>query len=150
MEKNKYPPVVLLDSGMDATHPDLAKAVQGFVDFVHERKAPYDDFGHGTHIAGIIAGDGRMSEGKYKGYAPGCPLYVLKILDENGQGTRRAVKEALHWVEENRERYGLRILNFSLGTENNNSRNQEEVFVYAYTEIRLFDLSVPKGFRRIN
>ena len=52
----------------------------GFVDFVHDRKEPYDDFGHGTHIAGIIAGDGRMSEGKYKGYAPGCRLYILKIL----------------------------------------------------------------------
>ena len=127
MEKNKYPPVVILDSGMDAAHPDLANTVQGFVDFVHDRKEPYDDFGHGTHIAGIIAGNGEMSSGKYKGYAPGCPLYVLKILDEHGQGTRQSVKEALRWVEENRETYGLRILNFSLGTENTNSRNQEEV-----------------------
>ena len=94
MEKNKYPPVVILDSGMDAAHPDLANTVQGFVDFVHDRKEPYDDFGHGTHIAGIIAGNGEMSSGKYKGYAPGCPLYVLKILDEHGQGTRQSVKEA--------------------------------------------------------
>lgn len=127
MEKNNYPAVVLLDSGIDAAHPDLSKTVKRFVDFVHGRQEPYDDFGHGTHIAGIIAGNGEMSEGKYRGYAPGCPLVILKILDEHGQGSRQTIKKALYWVEENRETYGLRILNFSLGTENTNSRNQEEV-----------------------
>lgn len=127
MEKESFPAVVILDSGIDVTHPDLTKSVQSFVDFVHGRQDPYDDYGHGTHIAGIIAGNGKMSGGKYKGYAPDCPLHVLKILDEHGQGSRRSIREALSWVEQNQKAYQLRILNFSLGSESRNTENQEEI-----------------------
>lgn len=127
MENESFPAVVILDSGIDATHPDLTKSLQYFVDFVHGRQDPYDDYGHGTHIAGIIAGDGKMSGGKYRGYAPGCPLYVLKILDDHGQGSRRAIKDALAWVERHQKEHQLRILNFSLGSDSKNTENQEEI-----------------------
>lgn len=127
MEKWTYPGVVLLDSGIDGAHPDLSGTVRSFVDFVKGRTEPYDDYGHGTHIAGIVAGNGKMSGGRYKGYAPGCPLHVLKILDERGQGSRQSVREALAWVEEHYEKYGLRILNFSLGSDSKNRGKQREI-----------------------
>lgn len=127
MENAEYPDVVILDSGIDETHPDLTGCVRSFVDFVHGRSRPYDDYGHGTHIAGTIAGNGQMSGGKYRGYAPGCPLHILKILDEYGKGSRQSVREALIWVEEHREEYSLRIVNFSLGSDSRNSGNQEEI-----------------------
>ncbi len=127
MENQTYPHVVILDSGIEAQHPDLQGSVINFIDFVQGKKVPYDDYGHGTHIAGIIAGTGKMSGGRYRGYAPGCPLHVLKILDDKGQGSRSNIWKALNWVEEQQKTYPLRILNFSLGADSDNSQNQREI-----------------------
>lgn len=138
METGSYPSVVILDSGIDGTHPDLEGCTRSFVDFVHGRSRPYDDYGHGTHIAGMIAGSGQMSGGKYRGYAPGCPLHILKILDEQGRGSRQSIKEALNWVEAYREEYHLRILNFSLGSDSKNGSGQEEI-------LRMVDRMVELG-----
>ena len=55
------------------------------------RVGAYDDCGHGTHVCGIIGGDGRMSGGKLCGIAPGCRFIVLKVLDRRGHGTVDAV-----------------------------------------------------------
>ncbi len=130
METKQAPGVVLLDSGIDP-HPDLSGCVRLFIDFLHQKKTPYDDYGHGTHIAGIIAGTGRMSEGRFRGYAPGCPLYVLKILNERGEGSRSHVEQALDWICRNKETYGLRILNFSLGAGPGNARNYQSILAMA-------------------
>ncbi len=126
MPTKKQPGVVLLDSGVDP-HPDLTDCVRVFIDFLHQRKKPYDDYGHGTHIAGIIAGTGKMSNGKRKGYSPGCPLYVLKILDEHGEGRREYVRRALDWIQMHKEQYNLRILNFSLGSGPGDTANQQKI-----------------------
>lgn len=130
MKEKPSPGVVLLDSGIDM-HPDLKDSVRLFIDFLHQKKTPYDDYGHGTHIAGIIAGNGHMSGGRCKGHAPGCPLYVLKILNERGEGSRRHVEQALDWICQNKEKYNLRILNFSLGAGPGNAGNYQAILSMA-------------------
>lgn len=73
----------IIDTGIDASHPDLQGKVIGWVDFVNGKTTPYDDNGHGTHVASIAAGTGAASNGKYKGMAPGAKLVGIKVL--NGQ-----------------------------------------------------------------
>src|SRR5689334_8086422 len=73
--------VAVLDSGI-APHDDLpGTSVVGFMDFVNGRTTRYDDYGHGTHVAGIIAGRGKDSGGQMAGAAPGAKLFVIKVLD---------------------------------------------------------------------
>jgi serine protease AprX len=69
---------------------------------------PFDDYGHGTHVGGLIAGTGT-------GVAPGALLVGLKVLDENGQGRTSDVLNALDWVRRNKELYGIQVVNLSLG-----------------------------------
>lgn len=107
--------IVILDSGIDP-HPDFEGRIISFVDFVHGKAECYDDYGHGTHVAGIAAGSGKMSKGAYAGYAPKARLHVLKVLDHKGNGSRSAFLQALSWIEANYKKKHLRILNFSVGT----------------------------------
>src|SRR5579872_351541 len=77
--------VAVIDSGVTSWHDDLAGAggqmrVSRFVDFVNGQQSAYDDYGHGTHVAGIIAGNGYDSSGARAGIAPGASLVVLKVL----------------------------------------------------------------------
>jgi serine protease AprX len=107
--------IALLDSGVQAEHPDLRNRVVYFQDFEGQRAACYDDNGHGTHVAGILCGSGRLSRGKYSGMAPGAGLVVLKVLDAKGNGSTEQVLRALEWVRVNGKRYNIRLLNFSIG-----------------------------------
>jgi serine protease AprX len=106
--------VAVLDSGIDATHDDLRRRVVGFIDFVNFRRDPYDDNGHGTHVAGIIAGDGFDSRGKQAGVAPEAQIVALKVLDANGQGRVSDVVAAFDWIGKFGAAYGIRIVNVSL------------------------------------
>ena len=107
--------VAVLDTGA-FPHMDFDSRIWAFQDFVRGRRVPYDDNGHGTHVLGILGGSGRACRGKYKGLAPGCGMIPLKVLDEKGNGNKEQVIEALRWVEENREKYKIRIVNISVGT----------------------------------
>lgn len=83
--------IAVLDSGI-YPHPDFNSPdnrIRVFRDFVNYRETPYDDNGHGTHIAGIISGNGYLSKGRYMGMAPKSHLIILKILDHHGNGTAR-------------------------------------------------------------
>jgi serine protease AprX len=110
--------VAVIDSGV-RPHADLpAWRIRKFVDFVNGRTAPYDDFGHGTHVAGIIAGSGAASaalDGPYVGAAPGVDIVALKVLDGNGAGSTSDVIAALEWVAANHLLYNIRVVNLSLG-----------------------------------
>lgn len=108
--------IAILDTGIIA-HPDLKERIVGFKDFIHRRTNYYDDSSHGTHVCGIMAGSGLLSEGRFCGIAPMANLVVGKILDEKGNGTIGSLNEAIGWLLENRKRYNIRILNISIGTE---------------------------------
>ena len=104
----------VLDTGI-ALHPDLSGRIAGFADFVGGQKQPYDDSGHGTHVAGCLCGNGKCSNGLYAGIAPGCRLVVCKVLDERGDGNVAAMIEGIRYVLDTRRIYHTRILNISVG-----------------------------------
>lgn len=110
--------IAVIDSGVQP-HADLPAArIRKFVDFVHGRTAPYDDFGHGTHVAGIAAGSGAISstlEDPYTGAAPEVSIVALKVLDSQGAGSTSSVIAALEWVAANHLAYNIRVVNLSLG-----------------------------------
>jgi serine protease AprX len=83
-----------------------------------------DVFGHGTHVAGIIAGNGTDSGGLYKGVAPGAKLIALKISDENGLAYESDTVEAMQWIFDNRDTYNIRVGNLSIQTAVEQSYNE--------------------------
>lgn len=105
----------VLDTGI-CPHPDYVRRILAFQDFVNRRSGMYDDASHGSHVTGILAGDGNRSCGRYRGIAPECNIIHLKILDRYGQGKLSNILEAMDWVLENKERYHIRIMNLSAGT----------------------------------
>ena len=106
--------VAVLDTGI-YPHPDFEHRIVCFRDYVRGRASLYDDNGHGTHIAGIIGGDGGASGGKYMGIAPRCHFIILKILDNKGNGNTEHVVQAIDWLVEHRKVYQIRIVNISIG-----------------------------------
>jgi len=110
--------IAVLDSGIARQHDDLPdSSVVYFKDFVNNKAKRYDDFGHGTHVAGIIAGTGRDSAGEMSGTAPGARLVVLKVLDKQGNGTVSNVIAALDWLAAYGPSLGVRIVNMSFGAK---------------------------------
>jgi subtilisin family serine protease len=119
--------VAVIDSGVTSWHDDLTKGsvyktfpygnqrVAKFVDFVGGHTLPYDDNGHGTHVAGIIAGNGYDSGNEKAGIAPNASIVSLKVLDGNGQGSISNVIAALNWVATNYQAYNIRVINLSVG-----------------------------------
>lgn len=107
--------VCFLDTGI-ADHPDFKGRIQVFTDFIAGKKNPYDDNGHGTHVAGILCGDGSVSGGKYKGVAPDCRIIAVKVLDRFGNGNTEDVLRAFQWILQNYRKFRIRIVNISVGT----------------------------------
>lgn len=110
--------IAVVDTGV-YPHRDLTRPVNriiGFKDVVNRRRTPYDDNGHGTHVAGDALGNGFSSRGKFKGPAPKANLVAVKVLGKDGSGSVSDVISGIQWVVNNRKRYKIRILNLSLGT----------------------------------
>ncbi len=113
--------VAVIDSGISSWHDDLTVAnrtgqrVAAFVDFVNGKTAKYDDWGHGTHVAGIIAGNGYDSNGERTAVAPKATIVALKALDADGRGKISNIIAALDWAVSNRVQYNIRVINMSLG-----------------------------------
>jgi serine protease AprX len=113
--------VAVIDTGV-APHNDLTKPtnrIVGFKDFINDRTKPYDDNGHGTHVAGIIASNGFSSNGKYTGVAPKANILAVKALDETGSGSTSDIISAIQWVIDTKDEYNTKILNLSLGSPAN-------------------------------
>lgn len=102
-----------------------------FVDFVNGRNAPYDDCGHGTHVAGILAGNGFDSAGARTGVAPGAHLVVLKALDASGAGRISDVIAALEYVVVNKDALNIRVVNLSLAAGVFDSYNMDPLTLAA-------------------
>ncbi len=117
--------VAVIDSGINDSHPDLRDAngnsrVVYHQDFTgtpitNSNGAQYDLYGHGTHVAGIIAGNGANSGGQYAGVAPGATLIDLRALDANGAGTDSTVIAAIQQAIALKNTYNIRVINLSLG-----------------------------------
>jgi serine protease AprX len=120
--------VAVIDSGVTPWHDDLTyrgtnlnvrvmggQRVAKFVDFVNGRTAPYDDNGHGTHVAGIVAGNGYDTYGARAGVAPAAHLVSLKVLNDQGTGYISNVIAALEWTVANKSAYNIRVVNLSVG-----------------------------------
>ncbi|MFC7370129.1 S8 family serine peptidase [Fictibacillus iocasae] len=108
--------VAVIDTGIDAAHVDLdGGKVIGWKDLVNNRTTAYDDQGHGTHCASIVAGDGDANPA-HKGVAPGAALVGVKVLDAQGSGSMSTVAAGIDWAVQNKDVYGIEVLSLSLGT----------------------------------
>jgi serine protease AprX len=107
--------VAIIDSGITAAHDDIgSNQVVHFVDFVGPGPERRDRYGHGTHVAGIIAGSGHDSGGARRGIAPGAHLVVLKTLDDRGEGYISDAIAAMDYAIEQRAAYNIRVINLSV------------------------------------
>ncbi|RQX01299.1 S8 family serine peptidase, partial [Micromonospora inaquosa] len=102
--------VAVLDTGVDATHPDLVGRIAEAQDFSGSGSAR-DGHGHGTHVASTIAGSGAASDGKRKGVAPGARLLVGKVLDDAGSGYSSSIIAGMEWAAHS----GAKVVSMSLG-----------------------------------
>ena len=110
--------IAVIDSGIQ-NGADFANRVVGFYDFTGGRGAvassPIDEYGHGTHVAGLIGSNGASSNGKYAGVAPGINILALRVLDKKGSGRTSNVIAALEFAVANKNRFGIKVVNLSLG-----------------------------------
>ena len=105
-----------VDSGIEPS-ADFGGRITSFYDFTRGgvAVAPFDDYGHGTHVAGLIGGSGTLSGGAFRGMAPGVRLVGLKVLDSSGSGRTSDVIAALEFATANRAALGVDVINLSLG-----------------------------------
>jgi serine protease AprX len=107
--------VAILDSGV-AADPDLGARVVAAVSFAGGRNPNLPDpGGHGTHVAGIVAGSGTRSQGQFIGMAPGANIVDVQVLDANGNGRLSSVVAGIGWVVAHRTQYNIRVINLSFG-----------------------------------
>lgn len=102
--------VAVLDTGIDADHPDLADAIEDVKDFSGSFFGTADKVGHGTHTAGTIAA--RANGIGVVGVAPECKLLIGKVLGDDGSGSSKAVAAGIRWATENK----ADIISMSLGS----------------------------------
>ena len=102
--------VAVLDTGVDATHPDLAGQVVETMDFTVDGGDAVDRYGHGTHVASLIAGTGAASRGARRGVAPDADLVIGKVLDDSGGGSDSGVIAGMEWAASRAD-----VVNMSLG-----------------------------------
>ncbi len=108
--------ICIVDTGVDTAHEQLDNGkVVAFADFISGQANPYDDQGHGTHVASIVAGDGvgGANASKYRGVAPAAAISMAKSLDSQGNGTDGQVLAGIDWCA---NRPSARVISMSLGT----------------------------------
>lgn len=115
--------VAIIDTGIDPKHKDLTgldnaggtKKIIGWLDTIAGVATPYDDMGHGTHVASIVAGEGD-ADPKYKGVAPGAALVGVKVCNKvTGGCPTDKIITAVNWVVANKATYGIKIVQMSIG-----------------------------------
>jgi serine protease AprX len=107
------PTIAIVDSGIDQRRADFDNGTRVLADTVITRllpNSPGDGRGHGTFVAGIAAGSGAG----YAGAAPAAKLVSLDVMDDNGMARTSDVIAAAQWIFENKDRYNIRVANFSL------------------------------------
>src|SRR5581483_5966114 len=121
--------VAVLDTGVSSV-PDLANRIVSIpLDPAGLLRTPClnlssestcdDNFGHGTFIAGLIAGSGASSFGQYKGVAPQANILAVKLAGRDGISSVSQVLAGIQWVVANKDQFGIRVMNLSLRTDSN-------------------------------
>jgi serine protease AprX len=141
--------IAFIDSGIDSGHYSMKvwnkdsggnmgwhNRLIAKVDFTGENKPDQDPYGHGTHVATIALGSGRVANGAYMGIAPLANVISLRVLDGKGEGRVSSVLNALNWILSpadpkkpwdkvynpyNRDKYNIDVVNMSIGTPAINS-----------------------------
>jgi serine protease AprX len=108
--------VAVIDSGINNEQDFSRKRVLANENFNPESLASTDGFGHGTHVAGIVGGNGYASDGLYAGIAPQVSLINLKINNNEGMAYESDTVEAMQWASEHRDRYNIRVVNLSVNS----------------------------------
>lgn len=130
----------LIDSGvfphMDLLNPE--NKLLGFVDMLFGLKYPYDDYGHGTFISGLISGSGICSNGMYRGMAEDCKLYIIKAFNQCGKGYISDILFSLELLINQSEEYNIKVICLPFELANNN---------YFFIDLfsKLFDLAISKN-----
>ena len=111
--------IAVLDSGI-SPHPDLDDRLVSAVSTVPNSPGTTDFLGHGTHVASLALGTGQVSQGRYRGVAPGAHLTSVRVTSgEEAQMTPEdryaAVVDGIEWAIENRQRFNIRVVNLSMG-----------------------------------
>ena len=109
--------VAVIDSGL-TDDGNFTRRILEFHDFTSSNPAnrsAFDDYGHGSHVAGLIGSSGAMSSGLYSGPAQAVPFLVLKVLDKDGKGSTSSLIDAIEYVIANKDRLGIFVINLSLG-----------------------------------
>lgn len=109
--------VAVIDTGV-YPHPDLGDRLVAFKDYCNGKDGvenAYDDNGHGSHCAGLVAGDGSKANGKFKGPAFESNIIGVKVLDGNGGGSLANVIKGVQWAIENKDKYNIKVISMSLG-----------------------------------
>lgn len=115
--------VCIIDTGVNYSHSDLGGCygnntanssckVLGGWDYVNSDNNPYDDNGHGTHVAGIIAANGSI-----KGVAPDAKIIVIKALNSTGSGTEGNINSGIEWCVNNASVFNITVITMSLGSD---------------------------------
>lgn len=119
--------VCVIDTGINYSHPDFGSCARtnnindgscdkviGGYDFVNNDNDPYDDHGHGSHVAGIAA----SMDSTYKGVAPGAKIVAIKVLNSLGKGSDANIIAGIQWCIANASRLNISVISMSIGTEN--------------------------------
>lgn len=114
--------VAVLDSGVNAAHPDLAGELLPGYNFVWNNANPDDDFGHGTAVTGSIVAAGNNGAG-VAGVAWGCRVLPVKVMDASGMASHSTIAQGIEYAVE----HGARVINLSMGGDMNSSTLQEAI-----------------------
>lgn len=114
--------IAIIDTGIDYNHPDLKHSYRGGYDFVNGDDDPYDDNGHGTFVAGIIAGT--INGGKASlGAAPDVEIYAVKVMGANGRGSIGNIVKGIQWAID----HDIQIICMSLSTSTDSPALREKL-----------------------
>jgi serine protease AprX len=133
--------VAVLDSGVDNGHASISSRVILDRDFTTENNPTNDPYGHGTHVASSLAGTSTENGNAYQGIAPGVSIINLRVLNAQGSGSTSVLLNALNWILTptdptravsssnplNKDKYGIRVVNMSLGAPAINSYRNDPV-----------------------
>lgn len=126
--------IVIVDTGL-SPHPDFRSRIIGWYDTEKNSSFPYDNSGHGSHVAGIAAGDGTASHGRFIGIAPKANLIGVKVLNQKGNGNISDMIQGMNWILKHSKPLNIRIVNISIGANHNKDSDESSPLIQKVNEL---------------